>query len=414
MLAGTLGWALMHLVWLEAATAWWVLVTTLVLTSSATTYAMAFMKQNYNVLGWIWMPLALFAVLSEHWFLAAFAWLAASMASITVIFVAVPLMLAQYLVTNDLEVFLVLIPALVKSGLHCRSFFQHKEFKVALVNLAKLIGLVKTRARYKRVSRYFPLSDYYFLSLYLAACAVSWYLHGATALLPTTAVLLFVVNWRIARFADIQSVIILFVTVFAAHTIASPANGISLALLFLVANPFPVFLGIVEDDLDRGGKRIAIYEPFDHMPIEQECMRMFENVPSGSRIILAFDDPDGVYQDIFDGYRTAIEPFLYVAAREEIHLFPDWHAVGETNTDGEFHIWGRSLDDVRRNMAHWQADYVLYYLASDDALPDEWFERYRIVGSFDFANHLDDLGQSKPWSDQNPCPKFLLLQPISE
>lgn len=413
MLAGTLGWALMHIMWLENAAVWWVLVATLLLTLSATTYAMAFMKQNYNVLGWIWMPLALFAVISEHWILASFAWFAAGLASITVIFVAVPLMLAQYLISKNIEVFLVLIPALAKFVLHCRSFLRHEELSVALVTLAKLIGLIKGRVRYKRVVRYVPVSDIYFSLLYLSASAVSWYFNGIIALLPATAAVIFIINQRIARFADIQSIIIFVVTVFAAHTLAIPPNGISLALLFLVANPLPVLLGIVENDPDSGVKRIAVYEPFDHTQIEQECERMFETVPAGSRMILPFHDPCGIYQDIFDGYRNAIEPLLYVAAHREIHLFPDWHAVAETNTDGEFFIWGRSLDDVRRNMGHWRADYALYYIASDDTLPDEWLNHYRIVESFDFANHLDDLRQAVPWTDDKPCPKFLLLQPIS-
>jgi hypothetical protein len=69
-LLGTLAWALSHLVWIESARAGWVLLVTLTLTLSSTAYAMAMVRQNYNVIGWLWMPLGLFAVYSEMWIIA--------------------------------------------------------------------------------------------------------------------------------------------------------------------------------------------------------------------------------------------------------------------------------------------------------------------------------------------------------
>ena len=38
---------------------------------------MAFVRQNYQILGWMWLPTALYGVSSEQWALASFAWFAA-------------------------------------------------------------------------------------------------------------------------------------------------------------------------------------------------------------------------------------------------------------------------------------------------------------------------------------------------
>lgn len=413
MLFGTLSWALGNLVWADTAITWWVMLIVATLTLSTTSYAMAFVYQNYNVLGWLWLPIALFAVNSEFWIIATLAWFLASLASITVVFVAVPLMVVHTLTTGHYEAAWTLIPAVVKIGVHIRPMLADGGVANAFVALGKLIGLIPTQVRYKRTSMRFSLKNAYLSILYFGGCLLLWLLHGVIPWLPLTGVALYVVNQRFVRFADTQSVVILVVSLFVMYTLAMPAGFMQLIILFLVANPLPYFFGLVETDGLTGRQRVVVFRPFDHTAIENECASMLEPVSAGSRILFAFDDPDGIYERIFDGYRSAIEPFLYVAALRGVHLFPDWHAVAESNNDRDFHVWGRSMKEVSENREYWQADYVLYYLASGDALPDEWLNQYRIVGSFDYALHVDDLRQAVPWSGGLPCPKFLLLQPVN-
>lgn len=413
MLGGTLAWALLHLAWMSAADLLWVLAVTVTLLLSTTAYAMAFVRQNYNILGWLWLPLALCGVASGQWIIAALAFLAASMASITVIIVAVPLMLTQALITMDEMPLVVLAPGLAKVMSHGLLVLRSGSAQSSLLNLGKHVGLVPSQERYKRRSRRFGPFNLYMSTLYVACCALSWLLNDAVPWLLVCAALIFVVNQRFFRFADDQSVIIMFVSVFTAYTIAMPPSIFAFLLLLLVVNPPPYLLGVLEMDPDSGSRRVAIFEPFDHTRIEQDCESLIESVAANSRILFAFDDPSGAYENLFDGYRNGIEPFFYVATRRNIHLFPDWHAVTATNTEGDFHVWGRSLNEVRANRERWQADFVLYYLASDDELPDEWLNEYRIIGSFDYANHLEDLRQAVPWSGGLACPKFLLLKPLS-
>ena len=413
MLAGTLAWAVSHLVWADTSNSSWALLVTATVVLSTTAYAMAFVYQNYNIVGWLWVPVALFAVNVESWIVAAAMWLLASFASITVIFVAVPLMVVHALTSGHYEALWTLAPAVLKVSMHARPMLSDGSVRAALGALGKLIGLIPTQVRYERTSMRFDIRNTYLSLLYLGGCLLLWLLHGDIPWMPLTAAGLYIVNQRFIRYADTQSVIILFVSVFTAYTLAMPAGPLQWMLLFLVANPFPFFFGLVDTDDVTGRRRLAEFRPFDHTRIETECTAMMQSVPEGCRILFAFEDPGRVYEELFDGYRSAIEPFLYVAALRGIHLFPDWHAVAESNCDREFHCWGRSLTEVHANCKHWQARYVLYHLPSTDNLPREWLEQYRVIGTLDYADHLEDLRQALPWSGGLPCPKFLLLEPLT-
>ena len=57
-LTGTLVWVISHFFWLEHAGVVWLLFIIIVLLLSTTAYAMAFARQNYQILGWMWYPAA--------------------------------------------------------------------------------------------------------------------------------------------------------------------------------------------------------------------------------------------------------------------------------------------------------------------------------------------------------------------
>lgn len=128
---------------------------------------MAFKKQNYNILGWMWVPLAFFAVADGQWVLTAFTWLGASFASITVIFIAVPLLFAHAFEMSQYWLPLLLLPAIVKILLQFLPMLKGNELKKGIFNSLKLIGLTSQGARYKRTSKYIGTLQLYLLSLYI-------------------------------------------------------------------------------------------------------------------------------------------------------------------------------------------------------------------------------------------------------
>ena len=411
-LLGSLAWVLLHLVWLDAAPWRWAVSVTAVLLFSSTGFAMAFVRQNYNILGWMWLPLALHAVLTGHWALAALAWLAASLASVTVIFAALPLMLVQALAAGHWAPLLVLLPALLKLALHLLPMLSGGGLRPALLNIAKMIGLTPVGVRYKRTSMRLGIANLYLTALYAASCGLLWWPLEGPPFLPLTALGLFVANQRFLRFADDQSVMLLFLSALAATVVASPPSVLGIAGLLLAANPLPLFLGLCSSSRDGTAVRIPALRPFDHTPLYTAMESFLAEVPAGARVYFAFADPAGVYERIFDGYRTLLELPFHVAASHGIHLFPDWYAVAETNHQWAPDCWGRTQQAVLDNAQRWGASHAVVYQDSGTELAPVWNSAGFVeLASFDWGQWTEELDGYSLWKAGRPPCWWLLRVP---
>jgi hypothetical protein len=409
-LLGALVWVLLHLVWLDMVAWEWGVVITAILLFSSTSFAMAFARQNYNILGWMWLPLALYAVLNGQWALAALAWLVASLASITVVFAALPLMLIYSICVGQWEGVLSMLPAILKLGFHLVPMLYGGGIKTGLLGIGKMIGLTSVGVRYRRTSMRLGMVNLYLIATYAIACGLMWWGQKTLPILPLTALGMFVINQRLIRFADDQSVIILFITVFSAALLSSPRSWISLMGLLLAANTLPAFLGLVSAKLNQTLVRVPSFRPYDHEPILSGIEKFLMDVPKGSRIYFAFNDPAGVYERIFDGYRNLLELPLFVAATRDIHLFPDWYAVAETNYQGAPNCWGRTPEKVLENAVSWGARYVVIYQDSATELAAVWNNLGFVEqASFDWGEWSSELQEHNLWSSESP-PKWWILE----
>jgi len=137
--------------------------------------------------------------------------------------------------------------------------------------------------------------------------------------------------------------------------------------------------------------------------------QFLQPVQRGQRVLMAFDNPNGVYEKVFDGYRTLLELPLYVATRREIHFMPDWWGVFELNYEGAPEFWGRDVDSVLQNVEHWHADYVVIYQEAGTALEPKWQEAgFEVAGKFSWADYANDLRGEKPYT--GPTPDWWLLR----
>jgi hypothetical protein len=409
-LLGTLAWVVLHLVWLDAADATWVLLVVCMFFISSTAFAMAFVRQNYNILGWMWLPLALYATLEGQWALAAVAWFAGSLASITLVFAALPLMLAQALLVGSAFPLAALLPALLKTALHAWPMLAGGAWRPALANMGKIIGLSPVGARYRRTSMRWRPFSVYFTAIYAAGTFLLW-LDGSEPVLPLVALVLFVANQVLVRFADEQSVIVLFASVATAHVLAHPPSLSASAGLLLVLNPLPVFLGLCSFERDRTLVRVQPRHPFDHSRLMSAMETFLAAVPPGHRVLFAFDDPHGVYEDIFDGFRSLLELPLFVAASRGVHLFPDWHAVAETNHPGAPEFWGREPASALGQATRWKASHLIVYQDAGTPLDTAWHEAgCEPLSCFDWSRWVEELEGLTPWRPRvAPCWHLLRL-----
>ena len=105
---------------------------------------------------------------------------------------------------------------------------------------------------------------------------------------------------------------------------------------------------------------------------------------------------------------------LQVASSKEVHLFPDWYAVLETNYEGAPECWGRSVDEVIENCDRWQVDFAIIYQEAGTDLDEQWTTDFHCVSEFDWADYLHLLRGVCLWPNDKPTPKWFLLQQRSK
>jgi hypothetical protein len=414
ILCGTIAWAIGHLVWASVTPWYWVVLICGTVLFSSTGFAMAFVLQNYNILGWMWLPIVFYGALADNLPLATLALLAGSFASITMVVSTSSLLFVLAVVTARFELLLVLIPAAIKLSTHLLPMLLDGGVKDGLINVAKVLGFTDKEVRYKRTNRRFGFANSYFTVLYGIGCLLLWLSMKYFPILPVSALGLFIINQRFMRFMDEQSCYILFLSSFAATVVLSSGSWYGYSAFVLVSNPFPLYLNISSLKKVKSLVRLPSLKPFNHSSLINALEEFLSPVPPQNRILMTFDNPGDNYWAIFDGYRILLEPALYVAAKKEIHLFPDWYSVTETNYQGSPALWGREREYVLQNMVQWKARYALVYEDSGSTLDPVLQQYFDLLATFDWNEWVPFLRNETPWPTDGVPPTWYLLKKKEE
>lgn len=411
-LIGSLFWALSHLVWMTHINTSWSIFLSLTLLFSSTCYAMAFSRQNYQILGWMFFPLGLFFLnFADISGTTAVFLLMTIGGGVTQIFFVAPIVVYFSYYNSEPYILATLVVAIMVISSRFLPMLTSKSLFLSLSETAKLIGLSSTNVRYERGVR--KLSNYtiYFLIIFSIG---TLFLSLASDVFPTLAVfgiIAFFVNQRLLRVADEESMIMLFLSLFAFYVIQQEYNFLAISALWLVASPLPVFLSVQEPISKMKFGRIIINPPFDHTEIEKALEKFFVSVCKGDSVYFAFSDPKGSYNNCFDGYRHLIEMPLYFASKKDFHLFPDWYAVSQTNYQGAPNCWGRCPEKVSENMEKWRAKFSIIYQESGSDLEKKWLSHYELLSTFDWKEYDSYFRGFNLWSNETYAPKWFLLKP---
>lgn len=410
-LASTLVWVFSHFIWLGSVQIWWGILVITILFFSSTAYSMAFARQNYQMLGWMLLPSALFFSVEGLYIPATFAWFFAGLAGVTPIFFAILIILTLAMINSDYVLLLVILPALVNVLLRLKPLLLDGGVSQAMINTAKLIGVTQREVRYSRgMQRLHPFS-LYFVVLY-AICSIlmsiDLNLNAPLVFLPA---LIFFINERFFRVADEQSLIVVAVSLFTYTAIQSEPSWLMLLAFWLAINPLGFLLSIQRFTKDKGIEtEILVNPPFDHTPLEIGMQEFFRQVQSGQKVYFAYEDPLGRYSNIFDGYRVIHELPLQIASKNEIHLFPDWWAVSETNYRDAPQCWGRSIKEILDNCYRWNANFVIIYQETNTKLSAKWLDHFDLLSEFDWGDYEYLLRGVALWSEGKSTPKWFLLK----
>ncbi|QIZ69367.1 hypothetical protein [Oxynema aestuarii] len=394
------GWLFSHLIWLQDISSTWVLLVIGLAAISTTFYSNTFGLQNYNAAGWLFFPLGLYALLTQKWILAGTAWLAASFGSFTVVFIAGILSLVAAISICNIYPLLALLPALLKLCTHFLPSIDSGNFRNILFSVAKAIGMIDKKVKYKRTSsRKLGITHLYFLLIYSQFVLVFYVLKQDIPALFLSGVIFFLINSTFVRFADVQSIYMLIFSLATATTIQNPMPLLLLSY-WVLASPLPLFTGLISQENFDVVPKLA---PFSIQPFIEGMKAFFSPVSQGERVFMAFEDPKNTYENVFDGYRTLLELPLYVAATKNIHFMPDWWGVFELNYEGAPDFWGRTVELVQKNIKCWNADYVVIYQDAGTELEEKWRDAgFTVLSCFSWRDYEEHLRGEKPYSGETP------------
>ena len=403
VLFGMFGWWLAHLVWVGNCSIVWLSLVMAVALISTTFYINTFGIQNYNAVGWAFFPIGLYGFITGKWLIATLAWLAASGGSFTVVFIAGILSIAVCVPSGNIAPLLSLLPAVLKLGTHFWPSWKNQNVKSSIFTILKAIGINNNSngAKYHRTSQGFGITQVYFLLIYSQFALVYYIFYGKLLGLFVIAFILFILNSTYLRFADTQSIYMLVFSMATAIVIQNQ-NLFLLLSYWILVSPLPIMLGGIPS-MSQQFDRVPPVRPFSVKNILKGMEAFLAEVKPGKRLIMAFENPRGVYEKIFDGYRVLLEVPLQVAAQKEIHFIPDWWAVFELNYEGSPEFWGRDIDSVKRNLLTWKADYVVIYQDTQTELNPEWENSgFEVLSYFSWSNYEKYLGERKPYAGKTP------------
>ena len=403
-LYGVIFWNLSNFLWLKEVSYIWVITLVIFFFISSTSYSMAFARQNYQILAWMWLPLALFNTFQGNFIIASILWMIIAALGITPIVLSIPSIFLIAINNNSfypiIEIFFTSIIFLPRLFL----IFKSGELIKSILNTSKWLGFLNHQTKYSRTIKGINIKNIYFLAIYLLPIICIYLTNGEISIFLICIVIQFILNQTKFRLADEESYYVLFSTWLLLVCINSEPS-IFLLISFLIAiNPLGVFLSI-----QHLGEPILNFKPFDHTVITKPIDNLFSFIPTEERIIAAFRNPENKYENIFDGYRTIIEAPLYIAAKRKIHLFPDWYAIYETNYLGSPDFWGIEPYEVKNNCIKWNSKYALIYQETGTKLNSKWNANFTLISEFDWGKYLSFF-EIKPWPKNVYTPKWFLLK----
>lgn len=395
LLISSFGWLASFLIWSSNVNYLWIGTVQLTCLISTLFYMTAFKSQNYNMMGWMFFPIVVFGIITNNFLIAGVAVFLASFGSFTVVFICGLLLLAISILSLSLEPLFAILPAGFKLLTHFYPFVKSKGSGKIIGNLIKAIGLSRKGAKYKRTTKGKTLGipELYYLLLTVQYVLFYYWLKEELPLLIIIGIIIFLLNSIVMRFADRESSYVMLMTLCITYAIATEDHWL-LPSLWLVLSPLPLLIGFDYDK--RILDIVPSYRPFSIQPYLLKMESFLSSVKENERILMAFDDPKNVYENIYSGYRQLVELPSYAASTKNIHFMPEWWSIFELNYVNAPNIWGREVNEVITNMKYWKAQYVIIYQDTEKELDAKWESGgFKQVAYFDWTEFSADFEHHK-------------------
>lgn len=407
---GMLAWLSAHLLWLKTVEPVSLLIVLAIVLCSTSFYHSLY-SQNYNLSGWIFLPVALWSFDQKQWLFAALAWLCMSMFSSTASFIGGILSLCYGAFTFDFFPVLSFVPAGIVCLLHFLPGLRQGNLSTDIMNIIRLRGMIKGSNRYTRTkfARFHSYNIYLAIiyGQFLVTCII---VNEQFPLLYAVGFGIFIINAAVLRFMDKESITIIILSIAAYQGLCTPSLAIviSLWLAITISPCIMIFPGWHLSMIP------PISRPFHIKPVI-DCMEEFlAPVAAGERIVSLIPPPENnFYENLFNGWRLYIETPSYVCNLKKVHYLPDWWSINDNNNINGKNLWARTPDEAKTLLRNFPARYSLLYI-HDDKKPatevhEEWQKHdFNVIGEFSWEEIKSKyLGGDKFYAPT--MPRLLLM-----
>lgn len=367
--------------------------------SSKIFYKFTFVCQNYNALGWAFCPLFFYALQINDVIFASLSLFIVSFLSFTATVLIIPFSLCFCLESNSFLPLVTVVPASIKilATLMYSSGFKNSLNSISTI--AKAIGFTNRDTKYilKRDSfkRKYILYFYILFQIYIfyQTESINYFFFLFSFLVIT--------NYFIARFCDEQSLDILsFIVLF--HFASNQPHLDFFNIFFIILLLNLSFIQIYDHSL--------IKRPISAQPFINAFENFFKPIKDNSKVFFCFSDPENKYEDLFDRQRYLLDFPSYCATLRNIHLFPDYSTVFDTNYPDSPHIWANTPLETQILLKEYDTQYCIVSQNTESDLSNKWLKAgYSIVTTFDWGLFLNKnkIDRNLWWFGM---PKWFLLK----
>jgi hypothetical protein len=372
------------------------LVILLIFFSSKFFHYFIFVSQNYNAIGWAIVPLYIYFINTYEHLIASAALLAISFLSFTaavcLIFISIGFSLEQ----NSWLPILYSIPCIFKILTHILPNLLKNNFD-SIKKVASSIGFTNKTSKYKFNKSKFNSILFF---IYILIILNLYFFHNKIYYSLISILILFIFNFKIARFADNQTFDCLFVICLIGLYLNNIDSTVfDLILLILLINQLM---------FEVNNETFCKNAIFDNS-LSMHISNFLSKVPSGSKIFCTYRDPQGVYNDCFEGFRFLLDFNVYEANKRNILVFPDFSAVFDNNHDDSFFLWSNSPKETLRQMKFFGAEYTLCHQKQETKLNAKWTNLgFKELATFDWHELVTQNYDINQW--WYGTPKWFLLK----
>lgn len=332
--------------------------------------------QNYNSLGWMLFPIAIYSLVSGNNFELMLYLSLIGIFSITGIFVFTFILLSYMLMYWNFESAIYIMPVL--------SYYGYRLLISGhIMKLLSAIGMV-SGSRYKRSDIKLNFQKIYILSIIFIAYIVTLILDLQLSFLVFVIFLLSFVNFAFRRFADNQTIYISYLSVIIVVFSQGDFSNINYIAFFILVNPI---LGFISSSKSQFNMETPILSPVFTKPLIDKIDDLLSPVDSHSLVLMSFKDPIDEYTKIFEGIRVIVEPLHYCSTKRDILLLPNWYSIS-AESSSSVPLWFSTPNDFDK--LNTSAEFILIHSSEEfDEVYSIWGDNFEFLTSLNWHDYIN-------------------------